>query len=376
MTAETITVGLDARFVDHPGIGRYVSKLLESLPERIHVLAVCLSDDRGDVVDLRPTADVAVTDAKPFGIREQIALPRLLGRHDIDCFHATQFTIPVAWRGPLVTTIHDCAYDRFPAEFGDRGRIARYYLRTMMRLAVARSDRIITPSESTKRDVQRFYGGDDSLFEVIYHGVDAERFNPEAPSPTIVDGEYLLHVGSNRPRKNINGLLDGYARAVSQLDAPPKLVMVGDHEDRFVDLTSAIAHRGLTDLVISPGYVDDAELVKLYANALAFIFPSHYEGFGLPVLEAMASGTPIIAADAASLPEMCGEAARYVDSSSSEDIGTGIVGVVTDDSFRKRLRKKGRARVLGFNWERTGRMTAAVYESVRTDVSPDRAACQ
>lgn len=363
MTGGGISVGLDARFVSHPGIGRYVSELLNSLPERVSVLAVCHPADREEIADLRPTADIAVTDAEPFGVREQVALPRLLGRHEIDCFHATQFTIPVAWRGPLVTTVHDCAYDRFPSEFGDRGRVARYYLRAMMRLAEIRSDRIITPSECTKRDVQHFYGGSDSLFEVVYHGVNEDRFDPDAASPTVVDGEYLLHVGSTRPRKNVTGLLDGYVRAVDQVIDPPKLVMVGDHDDRFVDLDEEIDSRGISELVVRPGYVDDAELVRLYANALVFVFPSHYEGFGLPVLESMASETPVVASGASALSEVCGDAARYVDPDDPSSIAEGIVSVTTDTGVREDMSRGGRERVCEYRWETSADRTADVYDT-------------
>jgi len=364
MSRPTYTIGIDARFINHPGIGRYVSQLLRSLPERFEILAVCLPGSSDTVTALRPTAEVAVTNAEPFSVHEQVRLPRLLGRKGIDCFHATQFTVPAVWRGPLVTTIHDCAYDRFSEEFGDRSRLARYYLRTMMRLAVARSNRIVTPSNSTKRDVKRFYGGDDSRLATIYNGVDTDKFDPDAPSPTVVDGDYLLHVGSTRPRKNVIGLLDGYARAVEQLNGPPKLVMVGDHNPRFLDLDTVVASRGLPELVVRPGYVDDDELICLYANALAFVFPSFYEGFGLPVLEAMASNTAVIAADAPALPEVCGDAALYVDPDDSRSIATGIVNVVSSADQRERLQCAGQKRVGTFTWERTASETAGLYESL------------
>jgi glycosyltransferase involved in cell wall biosynthesis len=162
----------------------------------------------------------------------------------------------------------------------------------------------------------------------------------------------------------VTGLLDGYARAVERLNSPPKLVMVGDHDDQFVDLETAVASRGLTESVVRPGYVKDDELVRLYANALAFVFPSCYEGFGLPVLEAMASDTPVIAADASALPEVCGDAARYVNPDDIWSIATSIVDVVSSADLRERLHRAGRKRVGTFTWERTGRETATLYESL------------
>lgn len=365
MKVNKIRVGFDARFIDHPGIGRYVSNLLQSLPDSVDVVAVCTPDGRTNVADTRPAAEVTVTEAEPFGFREQLSLPRLLNSQNIDCFHASQFTVPIAWQGPLVTTIHDCAYDRFPSEYGGRGWLARRYLRTMMRLAVARSDRILTPSDSTRRDVQWFYGGADEQFTTIHHGVDTERFNPDAAAPTIVEGEYLLYVGSARPRKNITGLLDGFALAVDQLNSPPTLVIVGDYNERFIDLTEAVANRELQANVICPGYVDEQELVSLYANAFGFVFPSHYEGFGFPVLEAMASATPIVVSDAASLPEVCGDAGRYVEPTDIENIAAGITDIVTDVTLRERLSHQGRDRAKEFTWERTAQSTKEVYNEVR-----------
>jgi glycosyltransferase involved in cell wall biosynthesis len=233
----------------------------------------------------------------------------------------------------------------------------------MMQLAISKSDRIITPSDSTQRDIRRLYTGGD-LCTTVYHGVDTSRFNPNARVPESVDADYLLYVGSARPRKNITGLLDGFGRVVAQSRSPPRLVLAGGHDSRFVDLDSYVSRLGLEEYVIRPGYVDEDELLGLYANARAFVFPSHYEGFGFPVLEAMASGTPVVASDAAALPEVCGDAARYVDPTDAGDIASGIIDVLNDHTFSECLVKRGTKRATEFTWERTAHLTAAIYSQV------------
>jgi glycosyltransferase involved in cell wall biosynthesis len=356
---EGFSVAIDGRFLDNPGLGRYVANLIAELPDKIELSVVVSPDQQTLVSNYRPDATCVVVRAEPFSIREQFSIPLALRQAGVDVFHATQFTIPLLWSGPIVTTIHDCAYDRFPSEFGERDRIARWYYRTMMRYAVTRSNHVIAVSESTRRDLAEFYGLSDRKVSVIYEGIDPSFADSEAPRE--IESEYVLYVGSERPRKNLERLLGAYDEFSRGLDEAPRLVLVGEYESRFLDVEQRATELGIRDNIVVLGFVSDDRLKSLYANALALVFPSLYEGFGLPVLEAMAAGTPVVAADAASIPEVAGDAAEYVNPNSVESIATGLSSVLDDDHRRAELVEAGFERVKTFDWERTAAKTAKVY---------------
>lgn len=358
-----LAVAVDGRFLDNPGLGRYVANLIAELPDEIDLSVVVSPDQQTLVADYRPKATCIVVRADTFSIREQIALPLALRRAGIDVFHSTQFTIPLLWSGPIVTTIHDCAYDRFPSEFGERGRLARGYYRTMMRCAVIRSNHVIAVSQSTKRDLAEFYGLSDRKVSVIYEGIDQSFTDSKAPRE--IGGEYVLYVGSERPRKNVDRLLAAFSELLKNRDDAPRLVLVGEYESRFLDVEQRAAELGMRDDVVVLGFVDDDRLKSLYANALAFVFPSLYEGFGLPILEAMVAGTPVVAADAASIPEVAGDAAEYVNPNSVGSIATGLSNILDDDNRREELIEAGFDRVDCFDWKQTAAKTATVYREHR-----------
>ncbi|WP_254272268.1 glycosyltransferase family 4 protein [Haloarcula marina] len=359
----SIRVGIDARFLGRTGIGRYVKNLLQSLPTVVNVVAFVTSETIATAERARPSAETRRVYADPFSPLEQMTLPAQLYRSRIDCFHATQFNIPLIWTGPLVTTIHDCAYDHFPSEFGDRGPLARQYYRSMMARAVRQSDTVVAVSESTKRDLASFYDADPDDVQTVYEGVSPSEFGNSTGQPATVNGAYLLYVGSNRPRKNIENLLQGVSIANEKRAEPIPLVMAGEYNDRFGDLKEVIHRWGLEAVVHRPGYVEDAELARLYAHATAFVFPSLYEGFGLPLLEAMAAGTPVIAADRASIPEVCGEAARYITPTDPNSIADGIIEVTSSERLRAELRRKGYNQVNRFDWATMGNRLSNIYYS-------------
>lgn len=356
---ERLSVAVDGRFLDNPGLGRYVANLIAELPDKIVLFVVISPDQRTLVSNYRPDATCIVVRAEPFSIREQFSMPLALRRAGVDVFHATQFTIPLLWPGPIVTTIHDCAYDRFPSEFGERGRLARGYYWAMMQWAVTRSNHVIAVSQSTRRDLADFYGLSSQKVSVIYEGIDPSFTDSEVPRE--IEGEYVLYVGSERPRKNLERLLVAYGEFSRDRDKAPRLVLVGEYESRFLDVEQRATELDIRDDVIVLGFVDDDRLKSLYANALAFVFPSLYEGFGLPVLEAMTAGTPVVAADAASVPEVAGDAVEYVNPNSVESIATGLSRVLDDDHRREELVAAGFDRVETFDWKRTAIKTAMVY---------------
>lgn len=359
-----MNVAIDARQIESPGIGRYLSELLSRLDVEGTLYALAPSN-----ASIPKNCNHVELSAPPFSSAEQLLLPWKLRKLDVDLLHSPQFNIPLAWSGPQVTTIHDCAYDFFPEEFGDKGLIARIYYRTMMRAALRRSDHVITVSESTQNDLVEIYGLDRSTATTIHHGV-AERFfeQPEVALPKAIPEDYLLYVGSARPRKNVTGLLEAYRLLKDRLVDPPSLVLVGEFKERFIDVQGALAKRNLTESVYLTGFVSDVVLRRLYTDAMAFVFPSLYEGFGFPVLEAMAAGTPIVTSDRSSISEIVGDASVTVDVTDTESIADGVEHVLSSPDIQIRLRERGPNRASQFRWADTISKTKSVYELVTSRV--------
>jgi glycosyltransferase involved in cell wall biosynthesis len=291
-------------------------------------------------------------------------MPVRLHTQDIDLYHATQFNIPLLWTGELLTTIHDCAYDRVPEEFGDRGTIARHYYKFMMTKAAEHSTSVVAVSEQTALDFREIYAAKN--VHAIPLGVDKSLFQPD-DTAAVLSQEYFLFVGSNRPRKNLKRLVEAYETFVSEVPNPPKFVFVGENDERFYDLTGDIASKGLEGHLLIFGQVDDTTLRSLYANALALVFPSLYEGFGLPVLEGMSAGTPVITSDRPPMSEVIGNAGLLVNPESSAAIADAMRQLSNDEGKRETLRTKGLERASQFEWSETAAQTALLYQRISTD---------
>jgi glycosyltransferase involved in cell wall biosynthesis len=264
-----------------------------------------------------------------------------------------------------VVTVHDLAFRRFPetAPHSTRawlGRIER---------TLARATRIIAVSESTRRDLVELYGVEPARVPVIPLGVDRSVFRPQSEEAVRavrtrfgIDGPYILSVGGIEPRKNLPNLV----RAAAGVRGDVTLVVAGAAVGWNPEGTALL--RGALDSlpaevrrrVVQTGYVSEPEKVALMSGAEALVYPSLYEGFGLPLLEAMACGTPVVTSDRSSLPEVAGQAAVFVDPDDPEAITAGIDRVLSDARLRTRLREAGGERAARFTWEETARKTAAV----------------
>ncbi|MGQ9667756.1 MAG: glycosyltransferase family 4 protein, partial [Anaerolineae bacterium] len=253
---------------------------------------------------------------------EQLALPGWLyaGRHDL--LHALAFVSPLAWRGPTVVTVFDLSFLLFPERFRVYNRL---YLRLFTQLSARRADRVIVISESTKQDALRLLGLDPRRVAVVYCGVD-EMYRP-LPAEVVEDyrrrrglpENFVLFVGTLEPRKNIVGLIEAYRLLTAEWPRPastlPALVIAGAKGWYYQDVYQAVQRAGLTEQVVFTGYAPADELPFLYNAAVLFVYPSLYEGFGLPPLEAMACGTPVVVSDRSSLPEVVGDAGLLVNPS-------------------------------------------------------------
>lgn len=289
-------------------------------------------------------------DARSSELRMVWSLPRLLRRRRPDLGHF-QYVVPPGWRGRSVVTVHDLSFER-RGDLMQRGD--RLMMRTMVPRAVRRADLVLTVSEFTKADLVDCYRTDPDKVVVTPNGVDP-IFTPEGqrwPGPP-----YLLFVGALQPRKNPVLALE----ALAVLGGDLRMLLVGPTKAGLVDVHAAIERLALHDRVELLGHVDQMQLAALYRSAECFVFPSSYEGFGLPVLEAMASGTPVVASDTTSLPEVAGQAALLVPLGDPSVLADAIARALDD---RVRLRAAGLERAARFTWAALTEGTVAAYERV------------
>jgi glycosyltransferase involved in cell wall biosynthesis len=292
-----------------------------------------------------------------------------LRKERVDLLHALAFVTPLLSRCPSVVTIYDLSFLLYPESFR---RAKRSYLGLFTRLSARRARRIIAISESTKRDVVRLLGVPPEKVEVVYCGID-EAFRPLAEDQVAafrsqhgLPERFILFVGTIEPRKNVTRLIEAFADlrfAICDL----RLVIGGAKGWFYQDVFARVEELGLQGEVMFPGYIPVSELPLWYNAAELFVYPSLHEGFGLPPLEAMACGTPVVAANTSSLPEVVGEAGLTVDPLDVEGLAEAMRRVLGDDALQQEMRKRGLQRARGFSWTKTAQETVQVYRRAMED---------
>ncbi len=292
---------------------------------------------------------------------EQIVQPVALRRDGVDLLHALAFVAPLCSPCPSVITIYDLSFLRLPEGFK---RLNHLYLSYFTRRSARQARRIIAISESTKRDVVRLLGVPGDRVDVVYCGVDA-RFRPldEAQVAAFrrrrgLPERMILFLGTLEPRKNVGRLIEAYARMG---DERIGLVIAGAKGWLYEEIFAQVEALGLSNRVLFPGYVPEEEKVLWYNAAELFVFPSLYEGFGLPPLEAMACGTPVITSNVSSLPEVVGAAGLTVDPQDVQALAAAMRRVLGDAELRRAMSEQGQQRARRFSWGRTARETVEVY---------------
>ena len=299
----------------------------------------------------------------------QAALPLLLRQQKADLFHVpgfvAAFSVPgIPWRvsQPLVVTLHDFLPLRMPELFNDKAINRIWYARQMA--AARRAARLICVSQATRADAIEMLAAPADRCVVVHEGVDREVFHPASGSSvTAAAWPFILFVGGSFANKNRQGALAAFVRLVSASTLPHHLVLVG--QDDLPDAALAAAYPGLdVRRVHRLAAVSQDELARLFRDADLFLFPSLSEGFGLPVLEAMASGVPVVTSSISSLPEVAGDAAVLVDPTDTDALAAAMGQVLADRAQHDRLRLAGLARVARFTWQAAAQQTLAVYRSV------------
>ncbi len=353
------------------GIDRYLRGLLSALPE-------ALPDDElivfADTVAIEPAGRFGLHPAPAFtrnrALRvawEQGGLPRAIKHDKLDLFHGAAFALPSRLPVPGVVTIHDLAFWRWPEQVPKRRGI---YLARAVVSATKQARRIIAVSEATKRDVVELLQVDPDRVDVTPLGVDARlrrtpgeeivafRQRNELPHP------FILAVGTREPRKNLPALIRAFASIAGSI--PHDLIHAGGAGWLTDELDEAVAEANLGDRIRFVDYVPHDELPLWYSATDCFIMPSLYEGFGLPLLEAMACGAACIATNRSSLPDVAGDAALLCDPD-EEGIAGALSTLLHDGELRQRLREAGPFRAAGFTWQRTAELTAESYRKALSD---------
>jgi glycosyltransferase involved in cell wall biosynthesis len=344
------------------GIGVYLQNLLPRIartipPERMTLLGNAVVRQR--LAEQLPGARISAMKSGIYTLREQVEL--LLHRPSRGTvWWSPHYNIPLGYAGPLVVTVHDL-FHLVSAEVR-ASPLKLAYARMMFRAIQRKADRVICVSRFTADQFERLLGGKAGQLEVIHNGVDEGWLEP-VTGTRLQANPYFLFVGNLKPNKNVHGLIQAFSYISERL--PHDLVIVGQTsgfitQDRDAErLAAAMGSR-----VKFTGQVDLATLRRWYRYAEAFVFPSFYEGFGFPPLEAMAVGCPVVASNAASLPEICGDAVLYCDPHDTGSIAAAIVRIVEDGGLREQLVTKGLVKAKEFGWTEAAARTSAVLQSL------------
>jgi glycosyltransferase involved in cell wall biosynthesis len=358
--------------VDGDTVGRrrtgdesYTVNLLRELPAAAPELSfACSLRDRADLPTDVPEAVRRLRLDVPSPYRRiPFAFPALARREGAALAHVHYF-LPPRLPCPAVVTVHDVSYARVPELFSRRDRALFRFVRP----SLGRAARVIAVSEFTRSDVCDLYGLDRERVVAVSNGV-SRRYRPVPHAVSLVrerfgiDAPYVLSVGALQPRKNMSLVVEAFGRMGAATNGHSLVLAGGDRGGRPAVL-DAVHRARLAGRVHLLGHVDESDLPALYSAARALAFPSLYEGFGLPALEAMACGTPVVASNTTGLAEAVGDAGLTIDPLSADELAQALAQVLSDDALRDRLTTAGRARAAEFTWARTARATADVYRGV------------
>jgi glycosyltransferase involved in cell wall biosynthesis len=363
-------IGFDAHSIG-TGLGgneTYASNLIEALAEVDTQNRYTLYVTRQEAIDRYahrwPNVTIRKTLPHTPLVRIPLTLAAELRRRPIDILHV-QYTAPPLAPCDTVVMIHDLSFEHIPETFKRRSWMQ---LRLTVRRTARSASHILTDSEYSRQDILRTYRLPPERVTTTPLAASS-RFKPVHDRGVLdkygISGDYILAVGSIQPRKNIARLIRGYTRMLSQhSDNAPRLVIVGKRAWLFEDTIRAAAISSANDKILFTGYVPERELAALYTGALCFAYPSYFEGFGIPLLEAMRCGTPTITSDRTCFPEVVGDASLIIDPFDEESIAAGLWRMISDVALREQLRSRGFVQSSLFDWRKTARLTLDVYEEV------------
>ncbi len=370
-----LRIGIDGRTIqDHfPGIGRYTYHLVDALAPLASddaIILLCnsrLPNSRYPLADLarHPNMRLVEVPVPTFSLAEQWRLPGIVRALRLDLLHSPYYIKPYRLPCPSVLTLYDIISHIYPQTLPSLR--ARFLFEAATRLALASARLILTLSQDAARALTRHYRVPPHKIVVTPGAVD-RRFSPAPPEAVAalrarygLPPRYVLYLGINKPHKNLVRLVEAWHRLRLEGEEAAVLVLAGREDPRYTEHRRRTAELGLGDKVRFLGDVPERDLPALYSGASVFVFPSWAEGFGLPVLEAMACGAPVVCSHASSLPEVAGDAALLVNPDDVDALAAGIRRVLSDEGLRREMRAKGLAQAARFTWEGTARATLAAY---------------
>ena len=370
-------VAIDIRRAGDYGLGTYIRNIVNRLARIDHESRYLLIGERRHMAEFDPLPDnfeLLEYAHQPGTFRTHLHLPWVLRQRRVDILHMPWFYAPAIVPSRLLITVHDLS-DVLAPLVGASPPVQTGRL-FFARRALNRADHIFAVSHASKRDLARFFHIPESKITVVYDAVDERFLNEPLPADAdrilerhAVNSPYVLYAGNIRPQKNLPRLIEAFAVAKAELRGNPefdqlKLLVIGEALTRHADLRRAVVRARVREDVRFLGFVPGPVLRVFYSRALAFLFPSLYEGFGLPPLEAMAHGTPVLTSNVSSLPEVFQDAALLVNPENVFDIARGIRQILTDSALRQTLRRRGHERARIYSWEHAARLVHAAYHSV------------
>ncbi len=368
------TIGIDARFYGSAskGLGRYTQKLVEHL-EKIdsenEYFVFLRRENFDEYVPGNKNFKKVLADYPWYSFSEQLLFPKLLACYKLDLMHFPHFNVPILYFRKFVITIHDLILLHFPTKRASTLAPLWYQFKFLayklvIYCAVMRSQKIIAVSQFTKNDILTQYPSAKNKLVVTYEACEKTLLkNLQAPEQILekygIIKPYLLYVGNAYPHKNLEELIAAFL-IVSEKIADLKLVLVGK-EDYFYGRIKAQVKKEKIASVIFPGFARDEDLSAIYKQALLYVFPSRYEGFGLPPLEAMDAGVPVVCSDSTCLPEILGDSAFFFKAKEQSAMAEAILKVAEDEKLRKELIAKGHAQVKKYSWEKMAKETLGIY---------------
>lgn len=308
-------------------------------------------------------------DSSHYSFKEQAILPFQLSKRKVDIMHFPHFNAPVLYRGRCVVTVHDLIHQLFPGKKASKLKLLAY--NRVIGSAIARAKMIIAVSEATKDDIIKFFNVRPEKIRVIHESVDREPYYKLEDDNEIrqaitkygisTEKPYLLYTGVSRSHKNIVGLIKAFKILRDKMGQDVDLVLTGKKDPAYPEIDREIQRQGVGNHVVRTGFVDEKDLPHIYNGADAFVFPTFYEGFGLPPLEAQSCGTPVVCSNVASVPEIVGDAGVYFDPKDARDMAEKIKRVLTDEKLRAELSEKGFKNLERFSWKKMAEKTYQVY---------------
>lgn len=360
-------IGIDARLLGARGLGRVVEQLLHELASlHVHDDFFIFVNDDYESVDIpdRPNFHIISAPYAVYGLAEQILFPLMLRKYKLDIMHFPHFNVPLLYRRPFIVTVHDLILLKFPTTrattLGPITFYIKYWMyRIVIRSALRRARVITTVSHTSKRDITENFNVDDRKIHVVYNGLT--RLNSGKDIERLVEGPYILYVGSAYPHKNLEMLIDAYDEMTRKTSQCYSLVLTGGEDYFYQRLNEYASKKECAHSIIFWGHSTNDELTSLYAHAELVVSPSLYEGFGLTPLEALQFGVPSLITTHSCFPEIMGKSAMYADTDSVDSYVRSLSRALVNRKWRDSALREGLTRVSRYSWTRMAEIMYALY---------------